>query len=60
MASIQAQAVHVRDPLPAQREPRRSLDRAIQEVRRDHGIHFGAYVAVATLRELLDEIEAAA
>ena len=58
MASIQA--VPDRDLVLALREARYSIDLAIQAARVARGIHFGAYVAVATLRELLDEIEAVA
>jgi hypothetical protein len=47
-------------PLPALRAARHSIDLAIQDARRGRGIRFDTYVAIATLRELLDDLEAAA
>ena len=46
--------------LPALRAARHSIDLAIQDARRGRGIRYDTYIAAATLRELLDELEAVA
>jgi hypothetical protein len=57
MTRIQAPDQH---SLPALREARHSIDLAIQDVRRGRGIRYDTYIAAATLRELLDDLEAVA
>jgi len=46
--------------LPVLRAARHSIDLAIQDARRGRGIRYDTYIAAATLRELLDELEAVA
>ena len=53
-------AVPDRGPLPALHEARHSIDLAIQDARRGRGVRFDTYVAISTLRELLDALEASA
>ena len=57
MTHIQAPDQH---SLPALHAARHSIDLAIQDARRGRGIRFDTYVAIATLRELLSDLEAAA
>jgi len=46
--------------LPVLRAAYHSIDMAIQDARRGRGIRYDTYIAAPTLRELLDELEAAA
>jgi len=48
------------ETLAALRMARDSVNQAIKAARLGHGIRYDTYIAVATLRELMDEIEAAA
>ncbi|HEX7463047.1 MAG TPA: hypothetical protein VF317_12830 [Dermatophilaceae bacterium] len=53
-------AVPDRGPLPALHEARHSIDLAIQDARRGRGIRYDTFVAISTLRQLMDELEAVA
>lgn len=41
-------------------EARHSIDLAIQDARRGRGIRYDTFIAISTLRELMDALEAAA
>jgi hypothetical protein len=46
--------------LPTLRSARRSIDKAIIDARLGRGIRYDTWIAQATLRALLDELEATA
>jgi len=55
-----ARSVAPPETLAALRTARDSVNQAIKAARLGHGIRYDTYIAVATLRELMDEIESAA